>query len=186
MPGLINKIGYQIGLASSKPRMMENASSELKVGKYEEAELFASLPYAIVKQVITGGRAEAPEFSCPYRAELDKACENASLFDKITIRAVNNALAAIGKPLTKESYHAVIADVEHTKGRDPDAPLDKQAVYFREQAAHQRNISKAFASGGEHEGASMHNMLSKAFDFKASVAEAAHKASIAFSPRQEH
>lgn len=164
MPGFIQQIGLKIGLESFKPKMMEKVPSDLKVGKYEEAELFASLPYAIAKYVLTGGRREAPEFHCPYRAALDEVCKKANLFDRWTVPPVNDALEA----------------------RDPNAPLDKQAEYFREQAANQRTISQAFGAAGEHEGAGLHKMLSNAFDFKASVAEAAHKASLVFSPRQDH
>lgn len=186
MPGYITQIGLKIGLQSFKPKLQEQAPTDLKVGKFEEAELFASLPFAIAKHVLTGGRTPAPEFRCPNRAALDEACKDANLFDRMTVPPVNYALEAQGKPLTKESYHAIIADIKHTKERDPNAPLDKQAVYFREQAANQRTISQTFVAAGEHEGASLHNMLSNAFDFKASVAEAAHKASLVFSPHQDH
>lgn len=185
MPGFIQQIGLMIGLESFKPKM-ENAQSDLKVGKYEEAELLASLPYAIARYILTGGRREAPEYHCPFRAALDEACKKANLFDRLTIPPVNDALEAKGKALTKEAYHAMIEDLEHTKARDPNAPLDKQAEYFREQAANQRTISQAFGAAGEHEGAGLHKMLSNAFDFKASVAKAAHEASLVFSPRQDH
>ena len=182
----IKQVGLQIGLQSFQPKMQERSTSELKVGKFEEAELFASLPYAIAMYVITGARTPPPEFRCPNRAALEEACKGAKLFDRMTVPPVNYALEAQGKPLTKKAYQAIIDDIKHTNERDPNAPLDKQAEYFREQAANQRTISQAFGEAGEHEGASLHNMLSNAFDFKASLAEAAHKASLVFSPRQDH
>lgn len=147
--------------------------------KLEEPELLVILPTAIVADNVKTGLQTAfgvpsapPEFTCPNRAKLHEKCADASLFDKLTIPAVNNTLNQRGTTLTKDSYRAIKKDIYHSATMDfMKDPVHKKIADYHKQTESQIDISKSFTEAGEHEGALMHKILANGFHVKAQVYE---------------
>ena len=127
----------------------------------------ADLAYKIPACIITHALNPNPEqinYSCANRAALDKVLtesRNLTLFDKFTIKPVNDLLHNENIPLTKGALHALVEDMKHSSQELSD-PKDV-AQHLWKSAGHQVNISSNFSEANETVGAMAHAALAGGF-----------------------
>ena len=136
--------------------------------KMENPHLLVILPASIVIGNLIPSSAPAA-LKDHYRKELDKQCTDAVLFDQLTIVPVNNELDKRGIQLTKESFNAIKADIDHSKQMSMMDPVYKKIFDYQQQPYLQKSIAISFAHAGEHEGALLHKGLAASFQLRASL-----------------